>query len=111
MAGDERDSHAEGLGHADEGVVDGVLAVWVVFAEDITHYARGFFVGFVPVVAGFVHGVEDAAVHRFEAVTDIGEGAADDDAHGVVQIGAFHPRFKADGGEVAGEWGGRLVGH
>ena len=37
-----------------------------------------------------VHAPEDAAVHRLEAVAHVGQGAGDDDRHGVVEEGALH---------------------
>ena len=40
--------------------------------------------------AHLVHGVEDAALHRLEAVADVGQRASDDDAHGVVEVGLAH---------------------
>ncbi len=37
-----------------------------------------------------VHGVEDAPVHRLQAVPHVGQGPLDDDGHGVVQKGLLH---------------------
>ena len=86
----QRIAQREGLRHAHQGVVDGTIAVRVVFPHHVTDDSRGFDVFFVPGVALFVHGKEDAAVHRFQAVARIRQGAPDDDAHRVVQIGAAH---------------------
>ena len=41
----------------------------------------------------FGHGVEDATVHGFQAVPDIGEGAGDNDAHGIIEVGTSHFLF------------------
>ena len=46
--------------------------------------------GLVVAQAHLVHGVEDAALHRLEAVAHVGQGARGDDAHGVVQIRRAH---------------------
>ena len=51
----------------------------------------------------------DAAMHRLEAVADVGQRAPDDDRHGVVEVGAPHLLLYIDGGhdERAGAGGGR----
>ena len=51
----------------------------------------------VELEAHLLHAVEDAAVDGLEAVTDVGQGAADDDRHGVVEVGAAHLLFNVDG--------------
>ena len=47
------------------------------------------------------HAEEDAAMDRLEAIPDIGQRAADDHAHGVIEIAAAHLVFNVDGNEVA----------
>jgi len=93
LAVDERIAHGEGLSHADEGVVDGAVAVRVVLAEhladDLGALARGAVVG----QPHFAHSVEDAPVDGLEAVADVGQSAADDDRHRVVEIRAAHLVF------------------
>ena len=37
-----------------------------------------------------MHGVENAAMDRLEAVARIGQRARHDHAHGVIEVGAFH---------------------
>ncbi|MNN58876.1 hypothetical protein D3C81_1739480 [compost metagenome] len=49
-----------------------------------------------------VHRVEDAAVNRLQTVARVRQGAADDDAHGVVEVGAFQLVLDRDDGDVAG---------
>ena len=49
------------------------------------------------VQAHLLHHIKDAAVDRLEAVADIGEGAADDHAHGVIEVRAAHLVFDVDG--------------
>ena len=44
----------------------------------------------LPAVAGLVHRVENAPVHGLQAVAYVGQGAADNDAHGVIDIAALH---------------------
>ena len=106
LAVDQQVAHRERLRHADDGVVHGGIAVRVVFADDIADDAGGFLVGLVVVVAQFAHRVEHAAVHGFQAVADIREGAADDHAHGVIEVGLPHLVLEIDGQDFA-----RDVGH
>jgi len=49
------------------------------------------------VQAHLLHHIKDAAVDRLEAIADIGEGAADDHAHGVIEVGAAHLVFDVYG--------------
>jgi len=37
-----------------------------------------------------VHGVQDAPLHRFEAVADVGQGAVQDRIDGVALVGFLH---------------------
>ena len=90
-------AHGKGLGHADEGVVDRRVAMGMVLAHHVADGAGGLLVGPVPVVARLLHGKEHPAVHGLEAVADIGQGPAHDDAHGVVQVGLPHLFFDFQG--------------
>jgi hypothetical protein len=93
---DHRVAQGEILRHANDGVVNGAVAVGVIFTDDVADDPGRLLVGLVPVVLEFVHGVQYATVHRLEAVAYIGQRTADDDAHGVIQIGFFHLRVDAD---------------
>jgi hypothetical protein len=75
----------------------------VVFTDDITGNSGRFLVGFVPVIAEFIHRVEDATMDRFQAVPHVGEGPADDDTHGIVHIGLLHLLFDFYGDVLAGD--------
>lgn len=75
------------MSHADECVVDGLVAVWVVAFDDFTDDGGGFdetAVGLDGEVSA--HGVEDSALDGFEAVADIRQGTAGDDGEGVVEV-------------------------
>jgi len=50
----------------------------------------------VELEAHLLHAVEDAAVDGLEAVADVGQGAADDDGHRVVEIRPAHLVFNID---------------
>jgi hypothetical protein len=60
--------------------------VGVKFTQDIPHGPGRFFKlgrGREPKLA---HGVYDSALDRLESVTDMGQGAVQDDIHGVIQV-------------------------
>ena len=87
---DERVAQRELLDHAGQGLVDGRVAVRVVRPHDVADHLGALVVrpiGSEPVVE---HGVEDPAVHRLEAVADVGQGPGDDDRHGVLEERALH---------------------
>lgn len=53
--------------------------------------------------ARVVHGVQHASVHRLEAVTDLGERTADDDAHRVIDVAALHLLLDVDRFDAVGD--------
>jgi hypothetical protein len=69
---DQHVAHGKVLRHANDGVIDRLVAVGVVLTNHVTHNTRRLFVGAVPVVVELVHGEQDAAVHRLQAVSGIG---------------------------------------
>ena len=108
-------AEAEGLGEADHGVIDGGVAVGVEVAHDVADDLGGLGELLVELEAHLLHAVEDAAVDGLEAVTDVGQGSADDDRHGVVEVRPAHLLFNVDGIEESGAsaWdvgSGRAVG-
>ena len=83
---DERVAQREGLRHADERLVERRVAVRVEVAHHVADH-RGALA--VLVVGGQVllpHREEDAALHRLEAVADVGQRARRDDRQRVVEI-------------------------
>ena len=102
-------SHGKRLRHADDGVVDGSIAVGVVLTDDVTHHAGGFLVGLVPVIAEFVHRVQDTPVNRLEPVPYIGKRPPDNHAHGVVEVGLLHLLLEVDRQDFLREFGHRQV--
>ncbi len=83
-------AHGKILGHADNGVIHRRVAVGMILTNDITHHTGGFLIRFIPVVVQLTHGKKHPAMNRFEAIPDIGKGPADDDAHGIFEIGLLH---------------------
>ena len=100
LAVDQGHAHGEGLRHADHGVVNRGVAMRVVFAHHVARDAGRFAVRLVGGEARFVHRVENAAMNRLEAVTNIGKCPGDDNAHGVIEEGFAHFLLDGDGGDV-----------
>ena len=103
LAVDERVAHREVLRHPHQRVVDRGVAVRVVLAHHVADHARALHVRPVPDDVRFLHRVEHAAVHRLQAVAHVGERAADDHAHRVIEIRAPHLLFEADRQRFFGE--------
>ena len=98
LAVDERVAHREILSHAHDSVVDGGVAVRMVFTDHVADDTGRLLIGLVEVVLELAHGVKHAAVNGFEPVAHIRQRPADDDAHGVIEIGLFHLLLDADFG-------------
>ena len=107
---DERVAQAPVLDEAHEGVVDRGVAVRVVLAHDLADDAAALVEAAVGAVAAVVHRVDDPAVHRLEAVAHVGQRAAHDDAHGVLDVRPLHLGVEVDRlGAVRLD--GRLLSH
>ena len=68
----------------------------MIFTHHIAHDAGRFLVGLVRREAVFIHGVENAPVHRLQAIAHIGQSPAHDHAHGVIEIAFLHLIFDGD---------------
>ncbi len=113
LAVNQRIAKGEFLGHSNHGVVDGLVAVRVVFPHHFSNGAGRFAELLVRGVAALEHAVENATVNRFETVPCIGQSAPDDDRHGVVDVGIFHlgvQRMVEDGFPRGGGFGVAVVG-
>ena len=73
----------------------------VILTHDITYNAGGLAVGLVMGITLFVHRIQDAPVDWFQAITDIGQGATDDHAHGVIEIRILHFLFDGNRADIA----------
>ena len=68
------------LHHVDQRIVDGGVAMGMVEhggTHDIGHFGE-------TAVIGLFHGVQDATLHRFEAVVDVGNRAVQDNIGGII---------------------------
>ena len=72
LAIDQGVAQRPGLGHPHHGVVYRLVAVGVIFTQDLPHAPGGFFVGLVVHQPQFAHAVEHATVDGFEPIPDVG---------------------------------------
>jgi hypothetical protein len=77
--------------------------VRVILTEHVADDRGAFDVRAVPRDVGFMHRVQDAPMHRFQAVPDIGKRPAHDHAHGVIEVRMPHFSFEADRQGLFGE--------
>ena len=96
LAVDQAVAHGEVLRHAHERVVDRLVAVRVVAAHDVAHDARRLLVRLRGGIARLPHAVEHAPVHGLEPVAHVGQRAAHDHAHRVVEVRPLHLLFDVD---------------
>ena len=67
-----------------------LVAVGMVVAHHLAHDLGALAVGPARLQAHLLHAVEHAPVGGLQAVAHVGQGAADDDGHGVVHVGLPH---------------------
>ena len=79
-------------------------------ADHVTDGARGFLRFCTGVQTQFAHRVDDAALYRFQAVAEKGQGAVEHHVHRVIEIGAFGVFAQRDLFEAVESGAGRL-GH
>ncbi len=90
VAVDQRQAHRERLRQAHQGVVDRAVAVGMQLAHHVADDARGLDVAAVGAQAHLTHRVEDAPLHRLEAVARVGQGALIDHRVGVLEVARAH---------------------
>ncbi len=90
LAVHQRIAHGKILGHPHHGLVDGGVAVGMVAAQRIADDAGAFLERGVVLQPQLVHHIDDAPLHRLEAIAHVGQGPGHDDAHRVIEVGAAH---------------------
>jgi len=96
--------HGEVLGHAHQGFVNRLIPVGMVFPDHIPHDAGALAKRAIRRQAQLVHSVEDAAMHRLEAVAGIRQSPPDNHAHGVFQVGLRHLPLQVGGDDARGQF-------
>ena len=93
---DEGQPHGERLGHPDERVVDGLVAVRVVLAHDFADDPLALHVGAVGSQPQLAHPEEDPPLDRLQPVAGVREGAGVDDGVRVLEEGVAHLLLDVD---------------
>ena len=86
LAVDQRKAHREVLRQTHQCVIDGLVAMRVVFADHVADHAGAFLEARIRVELQLPHGKEQTAVHRLQPVAHIGQRARHDRAQRVGQI-------------------------
>ncbi len=93
---DQRIAQAPGLRQAHHGVVHGAVTVRMIFLQTLADHTGALHVLAVVQHAHVMHGVQNAAMHRLQSVTDVGQRAPDDDRHRIIEIRTPHLVFNVD---------------
>ena len=96
----ERIAERKILCHTHHRVIHRRIAVRMVSAEHRADRVRALAVGLVRRQAVFVHGVQDAAVHRLQTVPHIRQRTRHDDRHGIFKEALFHFLFEIHGKDL-----------
>ncbi len=89
LAFDQRVTVRERLRHQHQRFIAGAVAMRVVLTDHIAHGTRGFLRLGGGIQAQLAHCVDDAPLHRLQAVAQERQGAVEHHVHRVVEIGAF----------------------
>ena len=95
LAFDQREAGGEILREADQRLVDRGIAVRVEFTHDVADHAGAFLEARARVQFELVHGVDEPAMHGFEAVAHVRQRAGHDGGEGVSEVAL---------GQRAAEW-------
>ena len=84
------------LRHSHDRIVDRRIAVRVIFTHHVTDRTSGFSIRLAGSISLLEHSVQHTTVNRLEPVADIGQRAADNYRHRVVEIRPAHLVFDID---------------
>ncbi len=87
---DKRVAHGERLRKPYHGIIDRRIAVRVITPQHVTDCFRRFFAPAAVCQAVLIHGVKDAAMHGFKPVAYIGQRAAGDNRHSILNKRSFN---------------------
>ena len=90
-------AHGEILRHADDSIINGCITMRMIFTQNFADDTRRLLVGLAGTHTGFLHGVEDTAVYRLQAVPHIWQGTRHDNAHRIVDVAVLHLVFQING--------------
>jgi hypothetical protein len=107
LAVDQRKAQREVLGQAHQGVVDRLVAVRMKLADHVADHPGRLLEALVRGQAQLAHGIEQAPVHRLEAVAHVGQRARHDGRQRIGEIALLERVDEAHVADLAGRrWGG-----
>ena len=86
LAINQRITHVEILRHPDDCVISRVIAMRVIFTDDITDDSRRLHIAPVEGVVQNIHGKQNTTMHGLQAVAHIRQSTTNNDAHGIVEV-------------------------
>ena len=86
----------EGLHQTHQGVIDRLIPVGVVLAEDVPDNTGTLAVRPIRREPELLHRIQDPALHGLESIPGIGQGSSHDHAHRVFEVGALHLLMQGD---------------
>ena len=84
------------MGHADQGIVDSRISMGMKISHDLANNLGALAIRLIGSKSHFIHAIKNTAMDRLQPVPDIWERSPNDDAHGVINIGALHFVFDVD---------------
>ena len=97
----QRIAHRKRLRQAHQRVIHRKVSMRMVLAHDFADDAGALARGLVRLQAHLLHGVENAPMHGLQSVAHVGQRAADDHRHRIVEIRPPHLLFNVDRLNVA----------
>ncbi len=89
LALDQRVAVGERLRHQHQRLVARAVAMRVVLTDHVTDGARGLLRLGRGIQAQLAHRIDDAALHRLQAIADERQGTVEHHVHRIVEVGAF----------------------
>ena len=65
-------THGKILCQAHDGVIYGSITMGMVFTNHVTDDTRRLLIWLIPVIFQFTHGIQNAPVNRFQAISNVG---------------------------------------
>ena len=90
LAIDQRHPHRPILRHPRQRVVDRAVPVRVIIAHHVANDLGALAISSSGDEAAFLAGEQNTAMNRLQAIAHIGQRAADDHAHRIIEIAGFH---------------------
>ena len=91
---DQRIAQRKGLREPHHRVIDRLIAMRMIFADDIAHHAGAFLVTLARVQPQQPHRPEQPPMHRLQPVAQIGQRPRGDGGHGIDQIALGQRRIE-----------------